>query len=418
LNATFDKSKLLNIGKQKRNKETELTWQQINEQFCNGQFADGEQTRIFVKNQLRNKGNLDSSSQVDSKSHFNDESLEFPSTYNESVDINRDGTQTSNKLVKMSLQDSKDPKFLLNAHGYDAKAWELVSARSNIWNSYSKKDGIMQMYSSKISVRPSVEGSNLDSVLRAIENVRPVYIEVEVFVPEEDCLLEIPLFDTHFGISNYEYYKSTQSTISRKINSMKWKEILFVIGQDLFHNNDFKGNTANSTHIEEVDMEKAWDDCCKFYEPLISEAIKQSINVKIMYSKGNHDETISWAFVKYLQGRFPQVEFDCTFIERKIHTFGKIFLGVTHGDKANNKDLANIFIKEFSMAWANSEVKEIHKGHYHVEDGKDYIGTMVRTLATRNKSDKWHTDKGFIGAHKRFMLFEYSETELKGISYV
>lgn len=406
--------KLLEIGIQKRNKELQTSWNELAETYGNGKFVDGESYRQWTKSELRKIGQLKPKTVTTIEGE-----VESPN-YKETVEIKSDGSHYSDKLLRMSAEQSKDVNFLLSAHGYDNKTWELISARSNIWNIYSKIDKVQTLYSSKISVKPLTanKGNVLDDILKAIENVRPVYIEVDSFTPEDNFLLEIPLFDQHFGISDYEYYKKTQADIFDKVNSRKWKEILFVIGQDLFHNNDFKGNTANGTHIEVIDMEKAWDDCCKFYEPLIGRAIKQSINVKVMYSKGNHDETISWGFVKYLQGKFPQAEFDCSFIERKIHTFGEIFIGITHGDKANNKELANIFNSDFALPMAMAKIKEIHKGHFHVEDGKDVFGTMVRTLATRNKSDKWHTDKGFIGAHKRFMLFEYSETELKTISYV
>jgi hypothetical protein len=411
-----DKDNLLKIGIQKRNKEIDLTWQEIADQYGGDIVNDGELLRSWIRNQMlkmeRSKAKKPSASISKNDSPVDEQ------VYKDSIEIHKDGTQISSKLVAMSLENSKDAKFLLKAHGYDADAWELTGARSNMWNSYSKIDGIMELYSSKITVAPIKNVNNLEKLIQSFENVKPVHVIVDEYIPEEDFLLEIPLFDTHFGISDYEYYKPTQSEIFDKINYRKWKEILFIVGQDLFHNNDFRGATANGTPIEVVDMEKAWEDCCKFYEPLIVKALKNSDNVKVIYSKGNHDETISWAFVKYLKARFPQVECDSKFIERKIHTFGKVFIGITHGDKANNKDIANIFIKDFSLEWANSMVKEIHKGHFHVEDGKDIFGTMVRTLATRNKTDKWHEDKGFIGAHKRFMLFEYSETALKSIYYV
>ena len=126
---------------------------------------------------------------------------------------------------------------------------------------------------------------------------------------------------------------------------------------------------------------------------------------------------MSWAFVQYLKARFLQAEFDDSFQERKIHTFGDIFIGFTHGDKAR-KELHNIFPAEFPMQWAKAKIKEIHIGHLHKEDMKDVYGTVIRTLSTKNKTDQWHRDNGYIGAHKRFMLFEYSLEELESIHYV
>jgi hypothetical protein len=77
--------------------------------------------------------------------------------YKSAIEINKDGTQTSDKLLIMAEEDCKNVEFLLKAHGYDPNAWELVNARNNIWNVYSKKDGVQTLYSSKIVVRPKAE---------------------------------------------------------------------------------------------------------------------------------------------------------------------------------------------------------------------------------------------------------------------
>lgn len=381
---------------------------------CTGESKSDDHFRKFLK-KIKNKNNSTNQQKqiVNSSTVDTDDTL----NYKESIEINKDGSQSSNKLLRMTINETKDPLYLLMAHGYDPNEWELISAKNNIWNVYSKQDGISTLYSSKISVKPKSNGFSLERLLEVIENTKPITINIEQFEPDNNRLLEISLFDAHFGISDYEYYKPTQEKIADKIKLRKWSEILFAIGQDMFHNNDLKGNTANGTPIEKVDMNKAWEDLSKFYEPLIALALKQSKYVKIMYSKGNHDEAISWGFVKYLKARFPQVDCDDEIIERKIHTFGDIFIGITHGDKAK-KELHSVFINEYPLEWAKAKVREIHKGHFHVEDGKDVYGTMIRTLATRNKTDSWHKDNGFVGAHKRFMLFEYSTCELESIHYV
>ena len=42
----------------------------------------------------------------------------------------------------------------------------------------------------------------------------------------------------------------------------------------------------------------------------------------------------------------------------------------------------------------------------------------VRRLASGNKTDNWSDKEDFIGAHKRFMLFEWAPDKLKAIYYV
>jgi FMN phosphatase YigB (HAD superfamily) len=337
--------------------------------------------------------------------------------YKSTHEILSDGTHKSDKLLIMSAKDEKDVNYLMKAHGFDSNEWELVSARNNIWNSYSKQDGIMTLYASKITVKPRKNGFNFDELIAAIKKeVKPIIIKPNKAI-FRNRLLEIPFFDSHFPISDYDYYKPTQDKTLRLISSRQWEEVLFIIGQDMLHNDNFRGQTANGTPIEQVNMVKAWEDAKMFFQPLLLEALKYAANVKVVYSKGNHDESMSWAFVQMLKVIFPQIVFDDEIIERKAHIFHQVFIGITHGDKAK-KNLHNIFPLEFPIEWSKAKTREVHTGHFHVEDSKDIFGMMVRTLSTRNKTDQWHKDNGFVGAHKRFQVFEYSEDELEAIYYV
>jgi hypothetical protein len=388
----MDKQKLFELGMKKRNGELSQSWDEL----AKGHFVSGNAFRRWMIRQIQKP----------------DKDPE----YKETVEIHSNGAQSSNKLLRMSIEQAKDEKFLLEAHGYDPQAWVIENARSNIWNAYSDKSGIMQLYASKITVKPRKAKYTLEQLIAAAREAPPIFIEPEE-KPAQPMLLEIPIFDAHFGVSSIDDYRETVRAINDKLSSRNWKQVLFIIGQDLFHNDNFRGQTANGTPIESVDMAQAWKDCQVFYEQLIRVAINKAEAVKIVYSKGNHDESFSWAFVQYLKARFPKAEFDDEMIERKVHVFGSNFIGITHGDKAK-KNLHNIFPIEFPQEWAGAKNREIHTGHYHIEDGKDVFGMMVRTLATRNKTDKWHKDNGFVGGHKRFMLFEYSVDALESIHYV
>ena len=74
--------------------------------------------------------------------------------YKSTIELNKDVHKQVTNYFQTFETESKGPLFeyLLNAHGYDVLAWDLVSARNNIWNVYSKQDGIQTLYSSKIVV--------------------------------------------------------------------------------------------------------------------------------------------------------------------------------------------------------------------------------------------------------------------------
>ena len=221
----------------------------------------------------------------------------------------------------------------------------------------------------------------------------------------------------HFGVSTLEYYQHHLHEIVYKIQSRSWEKILFVIGQDLLHNDNFRGQTASGTFIEKVDMEKAFNDALQFYVTVITEAINNSQDVECRYVKGNHDESISYGFFRTLQATFPQVTFIGSLKQRSAFTWEKVFIGLSHGDKGANRILEN-FISEYGKLIANADVKEVHLGHLHSEKSNDKFGITQRTLSTANKTDDWHDDNGFVGANKRFQLFEYSPNSLDAIYYI
>lgn len=232
-------------------------------------------------------------------------------------------------------------------------------------------------------------------------------------------MLEIPLFDMHFGVADMAYYEETLVRVLSMIRDERYDTILIALGQDLLHNDDFRGRTAKGTPIEKVDMEKAWSDAETFFVNIISCAQNHADHVKVLYSHGNHDESMSWAFVKLLHRIFPEVEFDAGKKPRKLAFWEGCMVGFTHAEYARSRpeDLFAQFAVEFPAEFAAATVREIHTGHLHSEGGKD-VGIMVRRLPTGGKTDDWSQDNGFVGAHKRFMLFRYEPGRLVSIHYV
>lgn len=258
-----------------------------------------------------------------------------------------------------------------------------------------------------------IDFEQLCEVIR--ESVLPT--KITCATDASDKMLEIPLFDMHFPIGTYEYYKPTQVEILGVIRSKTWNEINIIIGQDLIHNNDMNGHTKNGTNIEKVDIPTAWKYCRKFWLPIIDESIKSSGKLKITYSKGNHDECMAWCFVQELKARYPQAEFDDSLKERKAIYWNGCFIGIGHCEYSNKADrLFEEFVCDFPMEFATAKVREIHSGHLHRESIDN--GIMVRRLASGVPTDKWSDDNGFNTAHKRFQIFEWEPNRLKAIYYV
>lgn len=259
----------------------------------------------------------------------------------------------------------------------------------------------------------------LEEILEAIKDNTPVAEIKPCQEADADGMLEIPLFDMHFGIADLAFYQKTLEKILGIIESKHWDFIFIPIGQDLFHNDSIeKGITTKGTLIEKVDMRKAFYDAKTFYFNIIDTALKNANEVAVMYSPGNHDKTVGWMFIEVLKERYGDIV-DDTVSERKAILWNGCFIGITHGSKRSDTSsgLRGYFTMQFPVMFANARIREIHAGHLHSEGWKDEYGVQVRRLSTGNKDDDWTIDEGYK-SQKRFMLFEYIPNELKSIHYV
>lgn len=260
-----------------------------------------------------------------------------------------------------------------------------------------------------------------EDFLEAIrDNVEPF-----IYSPSESTnasrMLEIPLFDMHWGVAFMDYYEPVLNDILYLITSRRWDKIVIPFGQDFFHNDSIiNGQTTKGTTIEKVDMIRAVKESKVFMYALIDTAIQCANEVKVIYSAGNHDRSISWMFVQVLLERYGSSVVDDTLEYRKVVTYGKNSIMITHGDskQATAKNLAHIFPITFAEEFANADVREVHAGHLHHESEADIYGVMVRRLSSGGKVDEWSNKEDFIGTHRRFMVFEWDHKKLASIHYI
>ena len=261
--------------------------------------------------------------------------------------------------------------------------------------------------------------NRLEELLEAIKDNTPIAQFKPKVIDGAEGMLEIPLFDMHWGIADIDFYRDTLSEILEIVGSKHWDKIVIPVGQDLFHNDSIsKGITTKGTLIEKVDLKKAVYDAKTFYFNLIDTAIQSANEVSVIYSPGNHDKTVGWMFVQILKERYGDLVDDST-RERKAIWWNGCFIGITHGDKHtdNVNGLRGKFTMEYPALFATAKVREIHTGHLHREDSRDEYGVQVRRMSSGNKDDDWTTEEGYK-SQKRFMLFEWMPNRLKSIHYV
>lgn len=245
------------------------------------------------------------------------------------------------------------------------------------------------------------------------EGIEPLKITPSPLTGES--MLEIPLFDMHFGIA--KNYFPQMSELLGIVTEKQYDEINILFGQDMLHTNDMRGHTAKGTEIDEIDFREAWKDAWQFWETVLTACVEHSPRVKVWYSKGNHDECSAWCLLKALQARFPMCEWDDTIKPRKFLMWKGCFVGFGHCEYTNQSGrIFQNFVTEFTYPFAAAKVREIHTGHLHRESIDE--GIMVRRLSTATPTTGWESNNGLTGSHKRFQLFEWMPGRLKAIYYI
>ena len=234
-------------------------------------------------------------------------------------------------------------------------------------------------------------------------------------------MLEIPLFDMHWGIMFFDDYESVLNDVLELVNSRHWDQIVIPFGQDFFHNDSVvNAVTTKGTVIEKVDMLKAVKDGRKFITSIIDAALNNSNETRVIYTPGNHDRSVSWMFMQILLERYGDKIVDDAMDYRKIIAYGKNSIMVTHGDskQATAKNLVHIFPISYPEEFAQATTREVHAGHLHHEGEADIYGVMVRRLSSGVSVDDWSNRQDFVGSHRRFMIFEWDRNSLRSVHYV
>jgi hypothetical protein len=345
-------------------------------------------------------------------------------TYKSESSINKDGTFTSDKLIVIKEDELKNPNSLLKAHGFDIRDWELVSARNNIWNVYSKQDGVQELYSSKIVVKPR-SNISLDEIHDFYEELINDYSSpiVKKYSTKTGLLAEIPIMDLHLGkFSSSDIVADEYNTqIARdcfnkvidvciaRLRNESIEKIVFPIGQDFFHYDTVSTTTTGGTP---QDSDRKHQTLFKDGVTLLIDGISKlsselKVPIEVFCVPGNHDFMTSYHAVMSVWCYFhnnENITVDLSTSPRKYVEFGKCLIGYSHGEK-EKKRIEKIMQVEASEAWGRTKFREFHLGHLHSEQVSEDGGVIVRNLSSVTGTDAWHHNSGYVGAIRKCTCF-------------
>lgn len=330
------------------------------------------------------------------------------------LSINADGSQTSSTVIQMQADQIKDVNYVLRAHGFSETDWELVSARNNFWQQNNSEQGLVDLYQSKITVKPKTHELSVDKFLdKLVTDVKPYQLKVTDNKTKNNMVL--PLADLHFGITKIA---DLEDHLHKIIPIIQQQHDTFVIEQlgDLLHSSQmWTTQTMRGTMLDEVDMVQAIEDAKSFFHLIITNINANNIIIKQM--AGNHSGNMEYLFMEMLKVKYPNVSVENNVKYRDAYLLGDVGILIAHGDLAK-KGLTSLFPTEFKDVWSKSKQHYLHTGHYHNEKLTDNAGIVWQQFGTPKPTDKYEEQNGWSLSKKSMYLLEYSPDELIAEYYV
>lgn len=222
---------------------------------------------------------------------------------------------------------------------------------------------------------------------------------------------------------NIAVFLNTIDRICTVIGNNDIDEIIFPVGNDLFHTNGFNSQTKKGTQIEYYGSpeDNYYAICDAITEAITRLAVIAKNEVKVIMVKGNHDEDKITVLGYWLERVFKGTNVQVDFLrkQRKYIKFGENLLGFAHGDKEKSKiaQLPLIMATEAKELWGQTTHRKMYLGdlhhgfEYQFLKAKDMPGVEVEYLRSVGTTDTWHEDFGWIGVPKTAYLQIFDEKE-------
>lgn len=243
---------------------------------------------------------------------------------------------------------------------------------------------------------------------------------------EETCAV-YGMGDAHFGMladsaetqgpdfDSEIAYRVTQGAINYLVDAAPaTKEAVFINVGDAIHTDDSTNRTRRSG--AQLDVDGRYYRMTKVFVWAMIHAINRMLekheHLTMINVSGNHDgDTTNWiqlALALYFENN-PRVTIVQDPSPYHFYTFGKVLLGVVHGDGAKMEDLPQIMAHLRPQDWGNSVHRRWITGHIHHKTVKEFNGCTVESLNTLAPSDYWHARSGYFASREMQCMIFHEE---------
>ncbi len=177
------------------------------------------------------------------------------------------------------------------------------------------------------------------------------------------------------------------------------KRALVVNLGDWYHADSFRNETTKGTR---VDVDGRWPKVLatgvRIMRRIIDRALEKHDHVTVVNEIGNHDTNSSIMLAICLAQFYekePRVTIDTSPEPFHYYRFGKVLIGITHGDRTKKQDLGPIMANDRPKDWGETKHRYWLLGHVHHDVVKDMIGVTLESFRTLAGRDAWHHGQGY-----------------------
>lgn len=348
--------------------------------------------------------------------------------------LDSNGVRTSEKFVALSEDELTDKTALLKAHGYNPVQFELLNAKNSIWQQGDGKGGLKNLYSSRITVKPTDCGLDLEELKKYFEKFKSRPVILKEFTSEREGYLVINLADLHIGRSGYEketgedfdldqaelMVNNITEQFLRRYQNRNFKKIVLCIGNDVM-NSAANGWTSSGRHQQSncASFKEIFDKTCEIIINTI-DSFKEIAPVMVIHVEGNHDRNESYMLGRLLEAYYrldENVEVDALPSTRKYVRLGNNLIGFAHGSEEKDR-IYTLMQVEQPKNWSECPTRIWLLGHLHHLMCKENAGVEVWTCPSPTAKDEWTAKNGFVSNRRTTGFVFNSDSGLEEVHFV
>lgn len=250
---------------------------------------------------------------------------------------------------------------------------------------------------------PIAAPAHADDDLLTVYGIGDAHLGMQAWWEEtgENFDLEIAIRDLHAAID---------TLVSLAPPSKR--AIVLSVGDLVHFDNESKTTTAGTRQDADTRWSKVMRAAISTGRHCTDRALTKHELVDDYFLSGNHDRHTSMAISLALDAFYsadPRVTVSTSPNPFQFIRFGKVLLGLTHGDEAKADKLPSIMACDRAADWGETLHREWLTGHVHHLSTKEYPGCVVKTLRTLATSDRWHHGSGYRSGHEMVAMTYHRE---------